>query len=1026
MSRIISYPYDDSIKAKDAWVGTDEASRQTKQYTAEALAEYLNISGSISIIGQMTYKYGTTSLNGIGTLAIFGGGPDIVAFSAVAKLTLSNQDISNQRVVEFLDLLVGSDILIAEQGAISTFGYYSIDSYAINATDSNYYDLGVTFKSGNGSMRSDRIYEAQNFVLANDATQSPWNTVPDGISYTAANVGIGTTTPGHKLEVVGGNVHFQNTESSNTFLDVQGDDANAYIRAHSGSNSVWLYQGGSSSYLQAQAGSTLRLGSGTSNLVITNTSGEVMRISGSNVGIGTTNPSEKLEVSGGIKGDALFLSDGGDYEVKLLTGNITTNHTFTFPDTEGTLAITSDIPSASQWDDVTGGINYANGNVGIGTDSPNVSIQAESNSSQDKRTLRLAYDSSYYFDIAQLGAAGVHYNAVQAPSGGHKFKIDGSEKMTIAYSGNVGIGTTSPSEKLEVSGSRSKFNGILVGENRTDIQFEGDGNLAVGNNDWLILKEGGQEVMRAGGSSKNVGIGTTSPSAKLHVAGATVIDGFTTGSAMALNVGGSNNAQIRTRHIEGKSYNSSSLGELNLNYYSNHNVSMAVGGGNVGIGTTSPSTKLEIADTTPTLRLTDTRNLNVGDWDDVSLGKLQFKTSDTSSPGARVLSEIEAYSGTGAASAPESQLRFKTATNLDTSATTKMTISAAGNVGIGTTTPTRELDVIGQIQASDRVISNQLQARSSFGVVFKNSSGSDLMLMSNDGKLGIGTTSPNKKLHVNSGTINEAARFESADVGAFIEFKDSGTTDLPIIGAVGNNFDIRTGGSTSVRATSAGNVGIGTDSPIVKLDVVGTARFADVSPRMVLQETGNAKDFSLKINTDGRLSFLNDDLASEVLTIKQNGNVGIGTTSPTSTLHVVGTQVYEGYVKFENTVHAIRLDLKSSSHTANIYMDGTGGVISGGGLIFNTPTSRTHFMESGTPKMSIISGNVGIGTTSPGQKLEVDGQVLSDGYRLAAMQTAPATRNSAGTLGEIVIDGNHIYVCYATDSWSRVALDTSW
>ena len=103
MSRIISYPYDDSIKAKDAWVGTDEASRQTKQYTAEALAEYLNISGSISIIGQMTYKYGTTPLNGIGTLAVFGGGPDIVAFSAVAKLTLSNQDISNQRVVEFLD-----------------------------------------------------------------------------------------------------------------------------------------------------------------------------------------------------------------------------------------------------------------------------------------------------------------------------------------------------------------------------------------------------------------------------------------------------------------------------------------------------------------------------------------------------------------------------------------------------------------------------------------------------------------------------------------------------------------------------------------------------------------------------------------------------------------------------------------------------------------------------------------------------------------------------------------------------------
>ena len=54
------------------------------------------------------------------------------------------------------------------------------------------------------------------------------------------NVGIGTTTPTNKLEVVGGNVHFENEEGFNTFLDVKGVDANAYIRAYSGSNSLWL------------------------------------------------------------------------------------------------------------------------------------------------------------------------------------------------------------------------------------------------------------------------------------------------------------------------------------------------------------------------------------------------------------------------------------------------------------------------------------------------------------------------------------------------------------------------------------------------------------------------------------------------------------------------------------------------------------------------------------------------------------------------------------------------------------------
>ena len=69
------------------------------------------------------------------------------------------------------------------------------------------------------------------------------------------------------------------------------------------------------------------------------------------------------------------------------------------------------------------------------------------------------------------------------------------------------------------------------------------------------------------------------------------------------------------------------------------------GNGNVGIGTTSPGAKLDVAGSAPVIRLTDTRSLNVGDWDDVSLGKIQFYTSDTTSPGARALAEVEAYSG---------------------------------------------------------------------------------------------------------------------------------------------------------------------------------------------------------------------------------------------------------------------------------------------------------------------------------------------------------------------------------------------
>ena len=53
MARISSYPYDVAVQDTDAWVGSDSVNRSTKQYTAKAVAEYLNIKGKISISAQM-------------------------------------------------------------------------------------------------------------------------------------------------------------------------------------------------------------------------------------------------------------------------------------------------------------------------------------------------------------------------------------------------------------------------------------------------------------------------------------------------------------------------------------------------------------------------------------------------------------------------------------------------------------------------------------------------------------------------------------------------------------------------------------------------------------------------------------------------------------------------------------------------------------------------------------------------------------------------------------------------------------
>ena len=164
MSQISSYPYDVVVQDQDAWIGTDAHNRQTKQYTASAVATYLNVKGKISIGAQLPYQYKSSAVTGQGTMTLTSGGSQ--AFEDVTSLTIHKDDLSGGDTVKFFEYLVGSDIMIAQMHAPSIFGHYKISTYTVDPNDNSYYILALNHIGSNGSLQNDYYYDILNFTLA--------------------------------------------------------------------------------------------------------------------------------------------------------------------------------------------------------------------------------------------------------------------------------------------------------------------------------------------------------------------------------------------------------------------------------------------------------------------------------------------------------------------------------------------------------------------------------------------------------------------------------------------------------------------------------------------------------------------------------------------------------------------------------------------------------------------------------------------------------------------------------------------
>ncbi|HET8781597.1 MAG TPA: hypothetical protein VFM63_04235 [Pyrinomonadaceae bacterium] len=441
--------------------------------------------------------------------------------------------------------------------------------------------------------------------------------------------------------------------------------------------------------------------------------------------------------------------------------------------------------------------------------------------------------------------------------------------------------------------------------------------------------------------------------------------------------------------------------------------------GNVGIGTTTPATKVEISSASPLIQMSDTNSVGAkmtigtaGQWSGLSANRnlattSHFDTGKTTAGYFMFVANSNSFHWWGT-----------TPTN-NTEPLERMRLDKDGNLGIGTGSPTAASGYTALSLSNstgtliDFMTSNSLKARlQSDGTTFyfNNLANGPIQIYTNNaermrvdasGNVGIGTTSPGRKLEILAADGEAVRLYRNASnagwgVNMKFAFNNSSGTQVDYAGLHGLIANATAGAETGdfvlttatsgtltekLRVTSAGSVGIGTANPSYKLHVVG----GSINTTDGLCLNGDCKSAWSQIasqwaNGTGSINYT-------------SGSVGIGTTSPAYSLDVNGG------------VNSFRAKAASSSASDNI---------------------ATFENNSAIQMIVRANGNVGIGTTSPANKLHVAGSITVDGNINAKYQDVAEWVESSQDLtpGTVVIldSSRSNQVVAATQSYdSRVA-----
>ena len=263
---------------------------------------------------------------------------------------------------------------------------------------------------------------------------------------------------------------------------------------------------------------------------------------------------------------------------------------------------------------------------------------------------------------------------------------------------------------------------------------------------------------------------------------------------------------------------------------------------------------------------------------------------------------------------------------------------------------------------------------------FRAADNSTIMRLRGDGLVGIGTDNPAQDLHIREDSGDCNLLIDSANGASQIFFGDDESVNVGKIGYnhASNFMAFHANASEAVRIDSSGNVGIGTSSPNFLLDVEGSgslfrinATSGDATAQFSVANTTSLNTINFGDSgstTSGQILYRHngDSMAfnvggAEAVRILNGGNVGIGTSSPSSPLEVAGGSAFPTTKFSRDGGSAATQGYLTTGFSAIGYSGGTGAdtyMVSEHGFGFA--------VNAGTNALIITDGgNVGIGTSSP-------------------------------------------------------------